>query len=89
MIIKRFYNGNFNVKHDPEYDYNDNLIEQLCCSAELDFCTASEYWSLGNYGMAMDLFNYKTGLSYIVTDSDIEQFKQGRTIKLKGFNKED
>ena len=89
MIIKRFNNGNFNVKHEADYDYNYNLIEQLCCSAELDFCTASEWWTLGNYGMAMDLFNYKTGLTYIVTYSDIEQFKQGRTIKLIGFYRED
>ena len=88
MIIKRFNNGNFNVRHEADYDYSNDLIEQLCNSAELDFCTDSEYWCLGNYGMAMDLFNYKTGLSYIVTDSDIEQFKQGRTIKLIGFNKE-
>ena len=90
MIIKRFKNGNFNVKHEADYDYNDNLIEQLCYSAELDFCTTSEWWSLGNwslddYGMAMDLFNYKTGLIYIVTDSDIEQFKHGRIIKLIGI----
>ena len=88
MIIKRFKNGNFNVKHEAEHDYNDNLIEQLCNSAELDFCTTSEWWCLGNHGMAMDLFNYKTGLTYIATDSDIEQFKHGRTIKLTGFNKE-
>lgn len=89
MIIKQFKNGNFNVKHEADYDYNDNLIEQLCYSAELDFYTDSEWWSLGNDCMALDLFNYNTGLTYIVTDSDIEQFKHGRTIKLIGFNRED
>lgn len=88
MIIKRFNNGNFNVKHEADYDCSDNLIEQLCNSAELDFCTDSEWWSLGNYGMAMDLFNYKTGLTYIVTEADIERFKRGRSIKLAGINKE-
>lgn len=89
MLIKKFKNGNFNVKYEADYDYNDNLIEQLCNSAELDFCTSAEWWSLGNHGMAMTLFNYKTGLSYNVTKRDIERFKHYKTIKLYGYKEDE
>lgn len=84
MIIKKFKNGNFNVKHEPKYDNSDNLIEQLCNSSELDFMLAGEVGCLGNYSIYYPLYNAHTDLIYVVTGRDCYKYKQGKTVKLYG-----
>lgn len=87
MIITKYKNGNFRVRKE---DYDDeNLIVALCNSAELDFDFAGDEFCLGNAtGMAYDLYNANTGLTYCVTSEDINKWKYMYSVLLRG-RKED
>ena len=85
MKIKKFLNGNFNVRREPEDDMN--LIVSLCNSIELDFFVPEgdegEPYCLGNaIGMAQDLYNANTGRTYMITGKDQETWAAGFSVKL-------
>lgn len=87
MKIKKFLNGNFNVRREPEYKDDTNLIVALCNSAELDFFVPEgdegEPYCLGNaIGMAQDLYNAHTNRTYTITDQDQETWAAGFSVKL-------
>lgn len=87
MYIKKFKNGNFNVRREPEYKDDTNLIVALCNSAELDFSLPQgkegEPYCLGNaIGMAQDLYNANTGRTYMITGKDQETWAAGFSVKL-------
>ena len=84
MIIKRFNNGNFNVKHEADYDYSNDLIEQLCNSSELDFVPAGDEGSFGNWDVYYPLYNAYTDMIYLPTGSDCNKYRQGKAVKLRG-----
>ncbi len=80
MIIKKFKNNNISVKYERNIDYSNNLIEQLCNSAELDFIPADEpvyYWTL---------YNTNTLKFYNINDNDINNFKLGKTVRLIAYS---
>ena len=84
MIIKRFKNGNFNVKYEADYDYSNDLIEQLCNSADLDFTIAGDEGCAGNWDMYYPLYNAYTDMIYLPTGSDCHKYRQGKAVKLYG-----
>lgn len=91
MIIKRFKNGNYNVRRDA--GENENLIVALCNSAELDFYfpegEKGEPFCLGNaIGMAQDLYNANTGKVYMITDQDQQKWKRHFVVHLVGRKEE-
>lgn len=93
MEIRRYKNGNFAVKREPEYDLplNDsdfgnglNLIGDLVNSGELDFTIAGESGCAGNYAMYHPLYNAYTGLLYLPTDYDCSDYAAGKWVHLYG-----
>ena len=84
MYIKQFKNGNFNVKHEADYDYKDNLIDQLCNSSDLDFMPAGDEGCFGNWDMYYPLYNAYTDMLYLPTGSDCMAYRAGKTVKLYG-----
>ena len=93
MIIKRFKNGNFNVKAEADeltgsgsYLERDGLelIIDLCNSAELDFVLAGDEGCAGNWDMYYPLYNAYTDMLYLPTGSDCIAYQEGKTVKLYG-----
>ena len=89
MIITGFKNGNFNVKHEADYDYSNDLIEQLCNSSELDFMLAGDEGCFGNFDMYYPLYNAYTDMLYLPTGSDCHKYRQGKAVKLYGIVMDD
>lgn len=87
MIITKYKNGNFRVRKEDGDDMN--LLFALCNSAELDLELAGDEFCLGNaIGMAQDLYNTNTGLTYRVTSEDMNKWKYMYSVLLRG-RKED
>ena len=96
MKIVKFKNGNFNVTMEPQFDLDDkfslndregnNLVFMLCNSAELDFRPCETLTDAYCVGLYVGLYNDNTGKGYFVTGSDMERWKQGKTVKLIGFD---
>lgn len=91
MEIRKYKNGNFAVKREPEYDLplNDsdfgnglNLIGDLVNSSELDFDIAGDSGCAGNYAMYHPLYNAYTGLLYLPTDYDCNDYTAGKWVHL-------
>lgn len=85
MKIKEFKNGNFNVQLEPNYDTtadSQHLIVALCNSTECDFELLSEEYCLGNSEIGQDLYNNKLDKLYVVTGSMLQDFRQGKSVKL-------
>ena len=93
MIVKRFKNGNFNVKAEAgeltgsgSYLERDGLelIIDLCNSSELDFMPAGDEGCFGNFDMYYPLYNAYTDMLYLPTGSDCHKYRQGKAVKLYG-----
>lgn len=94
MKIKRYKNGSFLVRREPDFDppLNDpdfgnglNLVFDLVNSAELDFCLAGDEGCAGNYEMYYPLYNAYTGLLYLVLSHDCDRYAQGKSVRLRGY----
>lgn len=83
MKITVFKNGNFNIKSEEKGEEN-NLLEDLINSIELDFELAGEEGNAGNYDVYYPLYNHNTGLMYLVYGAELDKYKEGQTIKLIG-----
>lgn len=84
MNITKFKNGNFNVKAD-ESNIENNLICDIYNSREVDFGIISDWCSLDNSAMYIELYNCSTGLAYCITDTMYSIYKGGKMIKLVGY----
>lgn len=84
MYIKKFKNGNFNVKFESDYDSEEMsiLLYAVLNSSELDFISNCEPFSAGNFDCYYELENVNNGYIYIIYGSDIEDYKLGKTVKL-------
>lgn len=81
MKIKAFKNGNFNVKAD---ETGRELLYDLVNSIELDFTIVGDEGCASNYEMYYPLYNFHTGMLYLVLGQDCENYKQGKTVKIVG-----
>lgn len=86
MNIKSFKNGNFNVKAEEK---GQELLHDLINSHKLDFTIAGDEGCASNYDMYYPLYNYYTGLLYLVLGKDCEDYKQGKTVKIVGRELDD
>lgn len=97
MDIKKFKNGNINVKLEADDRIKSyyNCIEEICL--QLDFytmedtedCQHNEY-SLGNDCIAYDLFhNGDDSIIYRFSSYAYEKLIHGKTVKLYATNNED
>ena len=94
MIIKKFKNGNINVKFEKDYDNkNEGLLFHLLNDASLDFEIAIDSngyemldYCVGNFGYATDLYNLNNGKMYSITGRDSIDFMNGKTVKLFAYN---
>lgn len=88
MKIKKYKNGNFAVKREPDYDSHDErgmeLLIDLCNSSELDFVIAGDEGCAGNYDMYYPLYNAYTGMMYLPTGKDCSNYNFGEWIHLYG-----
>ena len=94
MIIKKFKNGNINVKFEKDYDNkNESLLFHLLNDASLDFEIAIDAdgyemldYCVGNFETATDLYNYNTCKMYTILGGDSIDFMSGKTVKLLAYN---
>lgn len=93
MQIRKYKNGNFAVKREPDCDIplNDpdfgkglNLLFDLVNSCNLDFQIAGEEGCVGNYAMYYPLYNAYTGLLYLPTSYDCNDYIVGKWVHLFG-----
>lgn len=86
MIIKKFKNGNFNIKAEGD-ERKCNIVNVLVESIETDFDICSQEYIGGSYYYIVA--NYNTMMFYNIMESDIEKWKKNEWIKLIGYkNKE-
>lgn len=91
MQINKNSNGDFLVKMD-EYD-NENLVDRqgieliwdLINSIELDFDLAGDQACASNYEMYYPLYNAYTGQMYLILDRDLEAYRRGQEVLLRGY----
>lgn len=93
MKIRKYKNGNFAVKREPDYDspIDDegfgrglNLVFDLVNSAELDFELAGEEGCAGNFDMYYPLYNAYTGLLYLILGADCARYASGEWVHIYG-----
>ena len=94
MYIKKFKNGNINVKIEKNYDNaSESLLFHLLNSSELDFEIAIDLdgfemldYCVGNFETATDLYNSNNGKMYTVLGNDTIDFMTGKPVKLLAYN---
>lgn len=92
MKIRKYKNGNFAVKREPDYDspLDDdfgrglNLVFDLVNSAELDFELAGDEGCADNYDMYYPLYNAYTGLLYLILGADCARYASGEWVHIYG-----
>ena len=85
MEIRKFKNGNLNIRYEPNYDHEIKTFDDMAClianQTELNVIGLSEPYCLGNaIGMAYDLSTVDS--SYMIASPDFNKFKNGNVVKL-------
>ena len=85
MEIKKFKNGNLNIRYETNYDHEiktfDDMVYLIANQTELNVIELSDPYCLGNaIGMAYDLSTVDG--SYMIASPDFKRFKNGNVIKL-------
>ena len=94
MIIKKFKNGNINVKIEKNYDdASESLLFHLLNSSSLDFEIAIDLdgfemmdYCVGNFETATDLWNSNTQKMYTILGNNAIDFMVGKTVKLIAYD---
>jgi hypothetical protein len=94
MIIKKFKNGNINVKFEKNYDnISESLLFHLLESSSLDFEIAISIdgfemmdYCVGNFETATDLFSFNNQKTYTIMGKDTIDFMVGKTVKLIAYD---
>lgn len=83
--VKEFINGNLNIKYDSDTIEAAKKDEFLTFSDILfwvDCYIIGNEYCLSNYEMGFSVYNLYSDLWYIVSFSDLEKLKDGKSIKL-------
>ena len=87
MKVKKFKNGNINVKGYQDTiescESYEEFISLLCDSIQLDFSIAGTVAT--NVFGAYELWNANTNKMYIVSYDDFKSFVSEETVKLTGY----
>ena len=82
MLITRFNNGSYHITAEADEikrPYFSNTI--WTALMDNDFLLM-DWSSWGNFGGAIELYNYYTGKMYYLSDAGIDKLKKGYTVIL-------
>lgn len=84
MIVKKFKNGNYNVKMEKDdFNQESTLINLLWALGEYDCSLFGDEYCLGNaIGMGVDLYDYYTDKLVSIPYSVLDDLEMGKTVKL-------
>lgn len=85
MIVKKYKNGNIDVRYEKDYDPELKSFDDMVClianQTALDVTELGEPYCLGNaIGIAYDLDTVNGRC--MIASPDFERFRQGKTVKL-------
>lgn len=84
MIVKKFKNGNYNVKMEKDDFNQESTVVNLLWALQYHDCTlfGGEY-CLGNaIGMAVDVYDYYTDKLVRIPYFVLDDLEMGKTVKL-------
>lgn len=83
MLVKRFKNGNFNVKMERE-DFNreSTLVNLIWALGDYDCSIFGEEYCIGNWEMGLDMFCHYNGMIIRIPYSVLEELENWKTVKL-------
>lgn len=84
MIVKKFKNGNYNVKMEKD-DFNEEstLVNLLWALGDYACSLFGDEYCLGNaIGMAVDLYDYYTDKLIRIPYFVLDDLEKGKTVKL-------
>lgn len=83
MKIKKFKNGNYTLKAEPDdYDGESLFIHALWAMQEKDCQLFGDEYCMSNFEMAIDLYDGYTDKLICFPYSLAEELKTGRSIRL-------
>lgn len=84
MIVKKFKNGNYNVKMElNDSNGESTLVNLLWALGEYDCGLFGAEYCLGNaVGMAVDLYDFYTDKLVMIPYSVLDDLEMGKTVKL-------
>lgn len=84
MLVKRFGNGNFNIKMEKDdFDIKEStLVKVIWALYDHDCSLFGEEYCLSNYEMAVDLYCYYNGMVVTLPYSILDDLEKGKTVKL-------
>lgn len=83
MLVKRFKNGNFNVKmEESDFNRESMLVNLIWALQEKDCNIFGEEYCMGNMEMAVDMYCYYNGLIVRIPYSVLDSLESGKTVKL-------
>lgn len=84
MIVKKFKNGNYNVKMEKDdFNWESTLVNLLWALEDHDCKLFGDEYCLGNaIGMAVDVYDYYTDKLVMIPYSVLDELEKGKTIKL-------
>ena len=82
MLLKKFKNGNVNVKLETDDKKDDLLIDLINNLYDLDFGLFGEEYCLNNFTMGVDLYDYYNNKVITIIYSELYELKPGYTLKL-------
>lgn len=83
MLVKRFKNGNFNVKIDGhESKHESTLVNLIWALNDYDCTLFGEEYCISNFGMGVDMYCYYTDMIVSIPYRVLEELEAGKTVKL-------
>lgn len=83
MIVKRFKNGNFNIKLEKDEELHDGVLVHLIWALQDNDCQLfGDEYCLSNWDMACDMYSYYTDKLIRIPYSLLDDLENGKTIKL-------
>lgn len=94
MLVKRFKNGNFNLKMEAaDFDmlkHESSLVLTIWALQDYDCQLFGDEYCLGNaIGMAVDMYCYYTDMVVTIPYSLLDDLEAGKTIKLYAHKMDD
>lgn len=83
MDVKRFKNGNFNVKLEKDEELHDGVLVHLIWAlGDKDCSLFGDEYCLSNYEMALDMYCWYNDKLVTIPYSLLDDLEKGKTIKL-------
>ena len=83
MLVKRFKNGNFNVKLEKNEELKEGtLIHLIWALNDYDCSLFGEEYCISNYEMGVDMYCYYNDMVVTIPYHVLDELEAGKTIKL-------